>query len=218
MKIIFLSLVGLLLVSCAANAPATITFSVETPTFNPPVTATESLPTKTPSPTPLPTNTPIALLAVYQFPSWMGDPATNILAALITDDIARTRKISFFDATTGESYEILMPRDMSGYFWYDNANFGLLSKDMKTAYRINLPTGKVSKEPVSAQATQFLTGEYEYDDYQNSYKDTANALELTKDSTTNEILFRRTRYGEYGNRSKKEGSALTGVKIERRSS
>ena len=202
MKIIFCSLVILLLVSCAGNAPETITSSLETPTSNPPVTATELFPTRTPSPTPLPTNTPIALLPVYQFPSWMGDPATNILAALITDDVARTRKISFFNVTTGESYEILMPRDVSGYFWYDNANFGFLSKDMEKAHRINLPTGKVSTEPVSAQVTQFLTGEYEYDDYENSYKDTANTLELTKDTNTNEALFRRTRYGEYGTRSR----------------
>jgi hypothetical protein len=202
MKIISRSLVILLLVLCARNVPETVTSSPETPSSNLPVTATEPFPSKTPSPTQSPTNTPIALLATYSFPSWMSDSNTNILAALVVNEVEYTRKASFFNAATGEKYEIILPRDVSGYFWYDSANFGLLSKDLKTAYRINLQTGNVFTEPVSSQATRFLIGEYEFDDYESSYGiPPASALEITKALNTDEILFSRKRYGEYGNRS-----------------
>jgi hypothetical protein len=132
----------------------------------------------------------------------MSDPASSILAALVINEPEYTRKIFFFNVTTGENYEIFMPQNMRGYFWYDNTNFGLLSQDLKTAYCINLQTGKVSTEPVSSQATQFLIGQYEYDDYESSYGiPPASALEMTKDPATNGILFRRTRTGKYGTRS-----------------
>jgi hypothetical protein len=202
MKIIFHTLIVLLLVSCAKNAPQIVTTSqsLATPTVNLGVTATKPFPSKTASPSKSPTNTPIALLATYTLPVWMSNPDTNILAALVTNDFEHTRKISFFNATTGENYEILMPRDVSGYFWYDNTNFGLLSKNLETAYRINLQTGKVSTESVSSQATHFLRGEE--DDYKNSYGDTASALKITKDADTNNLLFTHTWYGHYGGRSK----------------
>ncbi|HJS17765.1 MAG TPA: hypothetical protein VJ785_03390 [Anaerolineales bacterium] len=204
MKIFLGSLFILILISCTSNVPQSITTPQpsETPKVNAIVTAKILDVSKTPSPTKSPTNTPVSFLSSYTFPAWMSNPETNILAALITNDLEKTRKISFFNADTGENYEIEMPRDVSGYFWYDSSNFGFLSKDLTTAYRINLQTGKVFPETVSSQATRFLSGLYEYDDYENSYGDTANALEIINDTNSGEMLFRKTWYGEYGTKSK----------------
>gem|GEM_PF-4733552 len=103
MKIIFCSLVILLLVPCTKTTAEPVTFSFETPPFSPVPTTTQPVPSKTPSPTPPPTNTPVSLLAAYSLPSWMGNPNTNILAALVINEPEHTRKVSFFNATTGKT-------------------------------------------------------------------------------------------------------------------
>ena len=106
--------------------------------------------------TPTPTNTPEPLLTAYELPAWMKSVETEILVASITNDFENTRKVAFFNAATGESYKIPMPENVSGFFWYDNANFGLLSKDLTTAYKINFLSGQVISEDVAPYAVRLL--------------------------------------------------------------
>ena len=107
-------------------------------------------------PTLIPEDTPEPLLASYAFPVWMKNPKINIVAALITNEIEKTRKMAFFNATTGEKYEILMPQNMSGYFWYDNTNFGFLADDLKTTFRLDLTNGQVTSEIVPSPSVRLL--------------------------------------------------------------
>ncbi len=195
MRIFFCSLIVLCLVSCSDSAIQT------TSTLQPLATlSTNTSITATAITIELPTPASVALQSDYVFPAWLSDPETNILAALITNDNQHTRKISFINPATSESYDIPIPDDVSGYFWYDKENFGLLSQDLKSAARINLQTGSVIKESISSEATQYLNPED--DDYRSAYIPTANALEITTDSTTGGIIFGRPSYTKYGNKSK----------------
>jgi hypothetical protein len=195
MRIIFGSLIVLLLASCSNSTVQT------TSTLQPLETlSTSTSSTATAITTELPTPASVALQSDYPFPAWISNPETNILAALITNDNQHTRKISFINPATSESYDIPIPEDVRGYFWYDNENFGLLFQDLQSAARINLQTGEVLTESISAEATQFLNPED--DDYSSAYIPTANALEITNDSTTGGIIFGRPSYTKYGNRSK----------------
>lgn len=187
-KIIFELLSLFLLVSCAGNIerkqPA---LSITQTAITKPVSST------TPVVTISPTNTEETTLPAYSLPVWMGDPAINILAALITDDYKRTRKISFYNAETGEKYDIPMPKDTSGYFWYDNAHFGFLSNDLMSTYKINMETGKVTKIAVSPQEVRLLNQEQDVD-YQNLAGDKATALRVIPDYSSNSgVLFEQAR-------------------------
>jgi len=157
-----------------------------------PDSETEGSSLKDINPTAIPENSPVPLSNHYDLPAWMKKPETNIVAALITNDYEETRQVAFYNAITGDSYEILMPKDVSGYFWFDNANFGFLSKDLTTSYRINLPTGQVFSQEVPQESTRFLS--QEYDDYENKSGSTANELILLKDSSTNNLVFERVRW------------------------
>ncbi len=201
------TIIGILilaLVSCTGNmrqtqsAPLARPIVITTPTQRPltttviPDSETEGSSLKDIKPTAIPENTQVPLSNYYDLPAWMKNSETNISAALITNDFEQTRKIAFFNASTGDRYEMSMPQDISGYFWYDNANFGFLSKDLSTSYRINLPTGQVFTQGVSQEETRLLN--QEYDDYENKSGDTANELILLKDSSTNSLVFERARW------------------------
>ncbi len=107
-------------------------------------------------PNPIPSATLEPLLDTYDLPVWMKNPETIIAAALITNDIESIRKVAFFNATTGENYEIVMTKSVSGYFWYDNQNLGFLANDLKTVFRLNLTSGKVFLEEMSHYSTRLL--------------------------------------------------------------
>jgi hypothetical protein len=135
--------------------------------------------TNTAAPTTIPTAIPteIPTTTTSKFPLWMANPGTDVLAALIRDDIKKIREIQFFNAATKEKFNLNPPMDFGGFFWYDNMNFGLLSKDMETAYRFNLETGQMITSSVSSQSTRFL------------YKDWANGLVTFTDPSSNEMIF-----------------------------
>lgn len=107
-------------------------------------------------PNPIPSATLEPLLDTYDLPVWMKNPETIIAAALITNDIESIRKVAFFNATTGENYEIVMTKSVSGYFWFDNQNLGFLANDLKTVFRLNLSSGKVFLEEMSHYSTRLL--------------------------------------------------------------
>jgi len=184
MKYTLVGLVIILLVSCSGTANQTPSSSpIETAML----TATEPVETvMVATKTPLPhTQTPEATLVVipslHDLPSWLKDSNPNVLAALITDDLKRIRDVAFFNAATGERYEIPMPKDTSGFFWYDNMNFGFLSKDLKTAYHIDFKTGNISIEAISPQSTRWLD------------KDWVNGLVRSKE-TNNDFVFDKALY------------------------
>jgi len=86
----------------------------------------------------------------------MKAPDTTIAAAIITNDIMQTRKIAFFNAATAESHEISISQNISGFFWYDNQNFGFLPQELKTAFRLNLTSGNVFTEKIPSLATRLI--------------------------------------------------------------
>lgn len=139
-----------LLVACGNNNPQT----VESPT------AENIIPTPNTTPTTISSNTPVTKSLfpdiTYDFPEWIKDLNTPVLAALLENQNSKTRKLAFFNAKTGEKFEIEMPIITNGYFWYDAQNFGLLSEDLKTAYKINLLTGTISAQEVTSDATRLL--------------------------------------------------------------
>jgi len=159
MKYTLVALAVIVLVSCSGTANQTPSSSpIETAIL----TVTEQLETvtvvtKTSLPhTQTPEVIPTVIPSLNDLPSWLKDSNPNVLAALITDDPKRIRDVAFFNAATGERYEIPMPKDTSGFFWYDNMNFGFLSKDLKTAYHIDFKTGNISIEAISSSSTRLL--------------------------------------------------------------
>ena len=92
----------------------------------------------------------------YDLPAWMKATETTIAASVISNEPESTRKIAFVNAATGESHEILMNRSTSGFFWYDNQNFGFLASDLKTVYRLNLTSGKVFLEEIPPLAARLV--------------------------------------------------------------
>lgn len=82
---------------------------------------TTPFPTLTPSITPSPAiTTTISALSptatAFNFPQWMRNSDTAILATLIRDDSKKARDISFFNASTGEKFELKMPITFGGFF------------------------------------------------------------------------------------------------------
>ncbi len=189
MKNIIFGLISIIfLISCDGNVKQiSSAFDITQTAITKPVSS------KTPIATVSPTNTAETTLPAYSLPVWMSDPTINILAALITDDYKRTRKISFYNAATGEKYDIPMPKDTSGYFWYDNAHFGFLSNDLVSIYKINMGTGKVTKIDISPQEVRLLNKVQDFD-YQNLAGDKATALRVMSDNSSNSgMLFEQAR-------------------------
>ena len=159
MKYAILSLMTVVLISCSGvqtRAPTPI----QNETALPQMTETQSIAVSTLSD--VVESTPIPTATVYDFPSWMKNPETAILSALFKDDLEHTRNIYFFNASTGEKFELKPTVAFGGFFWYDNMNFGLLAKDLKTTYKFDLQTGQVSATPVSSQTTRFLSRDWVY--------------------------------------------------------
>ena len=174
MKYVILSWITVLLVSCSGiNNQTSLPTQIET-------ASTAIVETQGPintTPTDAVESTPIPTSTVYDFPSWMYSAETGILAALFRDDLEHTRKIYFFNAATGEKFELNPTMPFGGFFWYDNMNFGLLAKDLKTAYKFSLQTGQVSTESISPQSTRFLT------------RDWVNGLVIFNEPSSGEIIF-----------------------------
>src|SRR6266542_886459 len=178
MKYTVLSLIMLFLVSCSGVQDQTST-PAQIETASPVVTETQPVVHKTP--TDVVESTTIPVPTVYDFPSWMKNPKTAILAALFRDDLEQARKIYFFNATTGEKFEMNPTMPFGGFFWYDNMNFGLLAKDLNIAYEFNLQTGQIHTESISQQSARLLD------------KDWVNGLVMFKESTE-EFVFDKTRF------------------------
>ena len=68
------------------------------------------------TPTNVVESTPFPTALVYDFPVWMKSPETVILAALFVDDLKHTRNISFFNAATGEKFELNPTIPFGGFF------------------------------------------------------------------------------------------------------
>lgn len=153
MKKVYL-LLFIFLVAC--NTKATQVSATQTPTKIIPTNTQEIKPTITFSPEPLFPD------IVYQFPEWMQNLNTPVLAALLDNQVSNTRKIAFFNAETGEEFDLEMPENTNGYFWYDTQNFGLLSKDLKIAYKLNLLTGEVSSQEVTSESVRLLDSEWHH--------------------------------------------------------
>lgn len=90
----------------------------------------------------------------------MSDPATPVLAVVIVDESKGTRKLSFFNVETGESFELPLPETVGGYFWEDSAHFDILSKDLRTLYQMDMYTGQVVTRTLSPQETRLLPKDF----------------------------------------------------------
>lgn len=154
MKNIIFLLISFLIISCSNHGTPTN----ESPTSQ----AGSPTPPKEVSPTSTISQAPLFSETIYNFPEWMKDLNTPLLAAFLEDQRSNSRKIAFFNANTGEEFDLEMPDNTNGYFWYDAENFGLLSKDLKTAYKFNLLTGKVSLQEVDSRSTRLLDPEWHH--------------------------------------------------------
>lgn len=155
MKFMILSLSIIFLSSCSGLNPQT---SQPIQAQNMPTVVSE---TEIPVETLLLTPTPVPISTVIDFPSWMSNPDTVVLAAFIREDVAQSFEIHFFNAATGNKFELVAPKDFGRFFWYDNMNFGLVAKDSNSTYKFNLQTGKVSTDVTRSEPT---------DDYWKSKK------------------------------------------------
>ncbi len=142
--------------------------------------------------TPNVTITPIAVSATpsFDFPLWMSNPETVILATLITDEINQTNKIHFINASTQEIFELDVSKDFGGFFWFDNLNFGVVVKDTKTVQKYNLQTGEILTESFPFDNLS----EYWRDRFIKSKKyftelDAEDKILTVKDTKTNETVW-----------------------------
>ncbi len=191
MKKIILGLITFLLVSCTGVAN----------NFSPAVSPTATIPptsTKIPAAATSPTVTAEPTLSSYSLPSWMSSPSTNILAAFITDNSNDSPRISFYNAATGEKYDIDIPNDSQGYFWYDNAHFGFLSNDLKSLELIDLNTGQTSEMALEPESLRLWNLEHENSGINNQGP---VALEIVHDNADNGILLEQVG-SDWDNKSK----------------
>jgi hypothetical protein len=154
MKYVVLCLITVILVSCSGVQNQTLTPN-QGKTALPVMTETQVIAINTLTSTA--ESTPIPAATAYDFPSWMKSPETVTLAALFKDDLKHIRNIYFFNAATGDKFELSPTKRFGGFFWYDNMNFGLLAEDLNTSYKYNLQTGEVFTESASSQSTRFLS-------------------------------------------------------------
>ncbi len=171
-RIILMTLV-FLLIACTSttsqNSSQTLTISTEQSE-----TETSSLQETIPTATRVVTPSTVPLPSNFDLPDWMKSTDTEILAALIQNDMEKTRKIAFFNAADGSRYELELPRDIRGFFWYDHTNFGLLATDLKTIYQLNLSTGQVISDDVDPRSVRLLDPEW------------MNGLELVREGPNNQ--------------------------------
>lgn len=175
---------------------------VEQPTTA--VSPTQTLATKTVSTGTLvvtvsPTTTAKPTLPSYSLPTWMSNASTNILAALITDDTKDALKISFYNAATGEKYEIMIPGNVRGFFWYDNAHFGFLANDLKSLELIDMNTGQTSDTALAPESLRLWNLEHE--NYRISGRELA-ALEIVSENSSGSGMLLEQLQSDWNNKSK----------------
>ncbi len=112
-------------------------------------------PTHRPTVTPAPRPTLFPTPSAYTLPSWLADPAVPVVAATMNiSSVVHT--LAFINLATGERFDLPVAYTL-GYFWTpDGQAFGLLDRDKRTAYLIDLASGVVSYHSLPDQATQFL--------------------------------------------------------------
>lgn len=149
-----------------------------------------------------PTVTPIPVAATpsLDFPSWMSNPTTTILAALIKDDVNQTLKIHFINAATEEKFELDVSKDFGGFFWYDNMNFGVIAKDTETAQKYSLQTGQISTESIPPiNPDEYWKSRTSINEQYIAQWDSDDKVITVEDKKTNEILWKlvlpENRYG-----------------------
>jgi len=130
--------------------------SLQTP--KPTITITQS-PVFFPSATP--TEEPFAIYpSHFDFPSWMNNSQTMILANPITEikgfEIV-SANIMFLNALTGERYDVPFPSDAEAYFWHDNMHFGFLSDDLQVMYLLDLSSGQIIEQNSTIESTRLLS-------------------------------------------------------------
>jgi hypothetical protein len=131
-------------------------------------------------------------LPVYTFPSWMSDPSTNILVAHTLNEFKNNNGITFYDAATQEKFEIGIPENTKGYFWYDNAHFGFLADDLKTMQLVDLNSGQTIEEPIPPETLRLWNYNREIHPYTDK---NIMAFELIHTDLNNGgLLFQQTKY------------------------
>jgi len=169
-------------------------------TSQPAQTQNISIITETPIKTPTVTPSPLSTAPSLELPTWMSNPNTAILAALIRDDVNQIRKIHFINPATEEKYELSVPNDYGGFFWYDNMNLGVIVKDTETAQKFNLQTGQITIEPVPPfKPDKFWKDSISINQNYIAQWDRDNKIITVEDTRTNEMLWElvlpENRYG-----------------------
>ncbi len=198
MKYLLLGSIVLCCVSCAGPAKQ------PTLTIRPSQTATrKATPTATPVAVASVAPTPIALPSSYALPDWMKNPETKILAALVTDSrvdyLHPFYSMDFYNTATDEKFNINIPENVSGFFWYDSMDFGFLDDDLKNLELIDLHTGQTSKNALAPESLRLWNLEHEH--YSNGGARELSALEIIHDPASNGVLIEQTGY-DWQNKSK----------------
>lgn len=164
---------------------------------NTPIAVSETaISIKTPAVTPIPTTA----IPSLDFPSWMSNPDTVVLAALIRNDVNQTLQIRFFNAATEEKFELDVSKGFGGFFWYDNMNFGVIVKETEIAQKFNLQTGQISTEPISPiNPEEYWKSRTSINRQYIAQWDSDDKVITVEDTKTNEVLWQlvlpENRYG-----------------------
>lgn len=147
------------------------------------------------TPTLPPSNTRI------EFPSWMSDPETIIIAAYIRNDISQSLEIHFFNAATGEKFELTTPQDFGGFFWYDNMSFEIVSKNSNNKLKFDLQTGSISIDatPIKVPEDNYWKRKFSVTGQYSAELDTDDKIITVKDTKTGSVIWElnlpENRYG-----------------------
>lgn len=186
-------IIGLSLIFLSACSGFNLQTSQPAQTQNIPI-VTET-PIKTPTVTPSPITAPS-----LEIPTWMSNPNTAILAALIRDDVNQTRKIRFINPATEEKFDLDVSKVFGGFFWYDNMNLGVIVKDTETAQKFNLQTGQITTEPIPPfTPDKFWKDNFSINKHYIAQWDRDNKVITVEDTKTSETLWKlvlpENRYG-----------------------
>lgn len=131
-----------------ASATPSLTLPALTPkTSNTPISTITRVPMWRP------TLTPVVVPDTYNLPRWMANSQARILIG-VSDRLNGYFQLSFFNAESNERFDLLLPKYIRGYFWLDNMHFGFLNEDSLSVYLVNIGNGKVTKYPISIDATK----------------------------------------------------------------
>lgn len=159
-----------MLISCSGQAGIEANHTEQ---FVVPITQIHLSSTPISSATPRPTIKPTSPLlsaepsstvdpATYNFPQWLIDRSNSVFMT-ITDVSGNTSQLSFFNAATGERYDLQI-ENSGGYFWVNGGrSVGLLSHDGISLRLINLDANsRYSDTVVFDGATRFLSFDITY--------------------------------------------------------